>query len=65
MFLAKNLLSLFSSSKFFLPFIIIQLALEIALKGSINGPEGITKPFPSDCLELKHIIEKSGLIEKS
>ena len=38
---------------------------EIALKGSLNGPDGITRPLPNDCFELKHKIEKFDFIEKS
>ena len=32
---------------------------------SLSGPDGIIKPLPINCLELKHITEKSFLIEKS
>ena len=48
-----------------LPLITIQSALDIALKRSRKGPEGIKNPFPINCFELKHKIEKFGLIEKS
>ena len=43
----------------------IQSALLIDEKFSLKGPEGITKPLPINCFELKHKIEKLGLIEKS
>ena len=61
----KFLLSLVSNSKFFSPLITIQSALEIDHNGSLNGPEGITKLLPTDCIELKHKIEKLDFIEKS
>ena len=40
-------------------------ALLIDDKFSLNGPDGITKPLPINCFELKHKIDKSGFIEKS
>ena len=54
-----------SNSRFLSPFITMQSALKIAFKRSLNGPDGIIKPFPINCLELKQTIEKFGLIEKS
>ena len=53
------------NSKLLSPLIKTQLALLTDDKFSLKGPEGITKPFPINCFELKHKIERSGLIEKS
>ena len=34
-------------------------------KFSLRGPDGITKPLPISCFELKHKIERSGFIENA
>ena len=43
----------------------MQSALLIDSIFSLKGPDGITRPLPIHCLELKHSIEISFLIEKS